>query len=249
MREYLTKRKFYLARILRSEAPPDDNRTCSVCDLTADWRCEDCYARPLFCRSCCCKAHSSMPFHHVERWVGGHYTRSALIHTGLLLHFGHQGKPCPHRTDLDDTPVFPQPSFGLPDPPPDLLDEEDINPGAIPLSEMELDDDGSLLDSEIPDMTKYGSNVLVIVHSNGVHHLPVRWCRCPSHIPDDVQALDLDFFPASFKQVRTLFTFQGLEAFLAENQECKTSAWHYYQKLRRLTSSCYPHTVPVWPFS
>ena len=110
---------------------------------------------------------------------------------------------------------------------------------------MELDDDGSLLDSEVPTVTTYESNVLVVVHSNGVHHLPVHWCRCSGHVPDDIQALDLWFFPASYKQIRTLFTFQGLESFLAENQECKTSAWHYYQKIRRLTSGSYPHTVPV----
>lgn len=245
MREYLIKRKFYLARILMSEAPPPE-RPCSVCGTLADWRCEDCYARPLYCTSCCSNSHSTTPFHHVEHWVGDHFARSALLHTGLVLHFGHHGKPCPCYQNSSDTgDPLSEPAFGLPEAPAGLFDNDNDNDDTIPFSHMELDDDGSLLDSEVPTVATYGSNVLVVVHSNGVHHLPVHWCRCSGHVPDDIQALDLQFFPASYKQIRTLFTFQGLNSFLAENQECKTSAWHYYQKIRRLTSGSYPHTVPV----
>lgn len=244
MREYLDKRSFYLARILRSEAPPGD-RCCSICGMVGDWRCEDCHGRPLFCKSCCSRAHANIPFHHVEQWVGDHYAKSSLIHTGLILYFGHGGKPCPiSHPPLDDEDESPP--WGLPDAPPEMFDEGDeLDAGGIPLSQMELDDDGSLLDRNVPDLPKYGPNVLVVVHTNGVHHLPVQWCRCAGHIPDDIQALDLSFFPGSYKQLRTLFTFQGLDVFLAENQECKTSAWHYYQKIRRLTSGCFPHSAPV----
>lgn len=124
------------------------------------------------------------------------------------------------------------PPFGLPDLPPELFDEGDeLDTGSVPFSQMELDDDGSLLEATTPDVPSYSQNVLVVVHTNGVHHLPVQWCHCPGSIPNDIQALDLGFFPGFFKQVQTLFTFQGLESFLAENQECKTSAWHYYQKI------------------
>ncbi|KAF8218463.1 hypothetical protein L208DRAFT_1351219, partial [Tricholoma matsutake] len=136
--------------------------------------------------------------------------------------FGHGGKLCPSNPSDDshqDEGEDERP-FGLPDLPSELLDDDD-------------------------DDLKFGSNILVIVHSNGVHHLPIQWCRCPGHIPDDIQALDLQFFPASFKQVKTLFTFEGLDSFLAKKQECKSSAWHYYQKLRRFTSTCFPKTIPV----
>ena len=92
-------------------------------------------------------------------------------------------------------------------------------------------------------MQDIGQNVLVIAHDNGVHHMPVQWCECPGHLPEDIQALDMHFFLASFKKVKTLFTFQGLDTFLAENQECKSSAYHYYQKLRRFTSGSFPHMV------
>ncbi|KAF8225719.1 hypothetical protein L208DRAFT_1046133, partial [Tricholoma matsutake] len=49
---------------------------------------------PLFCKSCCSWSHATTPFHHVEHWVSNHYSKSSLIHTGLILHFGHGGKPC-----------------------------------------------------------------------------------------------------------------------------------------------------------
>jgi CxC2 like cysteine cluster associated with KDZ transposases len=141
--------------------------------------------------------------------------------------------------------------FGLPDIP-EELDEtgpDEFDPDEVMFAHMEAAEDGELEDYDESKCKqyaeKYGPNVLVIVHTNGVHHLLVHWCRCPGHLPDDIQALNLHFFPASFKQVRTLFTFQGINSFLAENQECKTSAWHYYQKLRRFTSGSFPHIAPV----
>ena len=90
-----------------------------------------------------------------------------------------------------------------------------------------------------------GNTVMVIVDTSGVHHLPVKWCRCPGHAKDHLQAFDLGFFPASFKRIRTVFTFAVLDDYLADNQECNTSKYHYIQKLRRFTSSSFPHTVPV----
>lgn len=52
-------------------------------------------------------------------------------------------------------------------------------------------------------------------------------------------------FPASFKKIKTTFTFQVLDDFLTDNRECKTAAMNYFNKLRRLTSNTFPHTVPV----
>jgi CxC2 like cysteine cluster associated with KDZ transposases len=214
----------------------------------------------VFCTECCRSAHSSHPFHQIQRWVGEFYQNSWLLETGLTLHFGHGGKPCPSYSHSGHSHNPQDFSFGLPDLPPQLDIPDELDLDSIPEAYMDGEDgdvraaDGSdditFLDPHDQarwneDHKKYGNNVLVIVHSNGVHQLPVTWCRCPGHVPDDVQALDLQFFPASFRKVQTLFTFKGLDAFLAENQECKTSAWHYYQKLRRFTSGCFPQNVPV----
>jgi hypothetical protein len=228
--------------------------------VAAEWRCRECYGGPLFCRSCCKTSHSSHPFHRIQHWVGEFYQDSWLIETGLTLHFGHGGKPCPSCLQRGHSHNVADSSFGLPDLPPELNDPEDLDLDSIPEPYLDAEDEdipGIDASEEVmfldphdqaqwkDDHQKYGNNVIVIVHSNGLHHLPVQWCRCPGYVPDDVQALDLQFFPASFKKVKTLFTFHGLDSFLAENQECKTSAWHYYQKLRRFTSGCFPQNVPV----
>jgi len=42
-----------------------------------------------------------------------------------------------------------------------------------------------------------------------------------------------------------VLTFLVLDDYMADNQECRTSKWHYYQKLWWFTSSCFPHLVPV----
>jgi len=235
---------------------------CGTCGAAAEWWCKDCMGCPIFCASCCRSSHASNPFHHIQHWVGEFYEDFWLIDTGVTLHLGHGGKPCPSYHQEDSSYNCHDTPFGLPDLPPELDDQEDgLDLDSTPSPYMEADEDGDFQAMEESedvafldphdqarwkaDTQKYGNSVLVIIHTNGVHHLPVQWCRCPGHVPDDVQALDLHLFPASFKKVRTMFTFQGLDSFLAENQECKSSAWHYYQKLRRFTSSCFPNNVPV----
>jgi hypothetical protein len=52
-------------------------------------------------------------------------------------------------------------------------------------------------------------------------------------------------FPASFNRPKTAFTFRVLDDFLLDNLECSTSAMNYYSKLQRMTSSMFPHLVPV----
>ena len=182
-----------------SEAPPPE-RPCSICGTLADWRCEDCYACPLYCKSCCANSHSMTPFHHVKHWVGDHFSRAALLHTRLVLHFGHDRKPCPPIIFPQTLVIHYLSPHLVPEAPAGLFDNDD-NDNNILFSHMELDDNGSLLDSEVPPVSTYGPNVLIIVHSNGVHSLLVHWCRCSRHIPDDIQALDLQFFPASYKQI------------------------------------------------
>jgi CxC2 like cysteine cluster associated with KDZ transposases len=215
---------------------------------------------PMFCMACCRSSHLSHSFHKIECWVDEFYQNSWLIETSLTLHFGHGGKPYPSYSQSSQFDNLHDIPFGPPDIPAevDIPDELDLDS----MLEAYMDgqdgdgaavdgmDDIMFLDSHEQarwknDHKKYGNNILVIIHSNGVHHLPVQWCRCPRHVLDDVQALDLQFFPALFGMVQTLLTFHCLNSFLAENQECKTLAWHYYQKLRRFTSGCFPQNVPV----
>ena len=61
----------------------------------------------------------------------------------------------------------------------------------------------------------------------------------------DEQLMRAGLFPATLKQIETLFTFSVLDNFLTDNLECKTTAQQYYSKLQSMTSSMFPDHVPV----
>ncbi|KAG2335602.1 hypothetical protein BDR05DRAFT_978930 [Suillus weaverae] len=61
----------------------------------------------------------------------------------------------------------------------------------------------------------------------------------------DIQMFRHGFFPASFNRPKTVFTFGVLNDFILDNLECGTSAMNYYSKLWQMTSSMFPHLVPL----
>ncbi|KAG1849775.1 hypothetical protein F4604DRAFT_1687361 [Suillus subluteus] len=83
-----------------------------------------------------------------------------------------------------------------------------------------------------------------VVDTSGVHSLMIRFCRCASALGPDMQLFEFGLFPASFTLPNTVFTFAVLDDFLLDNLECGMSAMNYYSKLRRITSSVFPHLVP-----
>jgi hypothetical protein len=90
-----------------------------------------------------------------------------------------------------------------------------------------------------------GNPFFIVVDRSGMHLLPGVWCACHQKAPEDWQALDMGLYPATDKSIRTFFTFQCLDDFLADNQECNTSTYHYIEKIRRLTNSSFPSSAPV----
>jgi CxC2 like cysteine cluster associated with KDZ transposases len=90
---------------------------------------------------------------------------------------------------------------------------------------------------------------LTVVHTNGVHHLLVKFCSCAvgeeDPVEDDIQLLRARLYPASHREIRTAFTFAVMDNYLLDNLECYTSAFHYFSKLRRLTNEVFPKKVPV----
>lgn len=84
-----------------------------------------------------------------------------------------------------------------------------------------------------------------VVDRSGIHSLMIRFCRCTNAMTADKQLFETGLFPASFTSPKTAFTFEVLDDFLLDNLECGTSAMNYYSKLRRVTSSVFPHLVPV----
>jgi hypothetical protein len=92
-----------------------------------------------------------------------------------------------------------------------------------------------------------GDSLMTIVDCQGVFEMEVLFCACSDGGSKDEQVLKAGLFPATFKQIETLFTFSVLDNFLTDNLECKTTAQQYYSKLQSMTSSMFPDHVPVGP--
>lgn len=90
-----------------------------------------------------------------------------------------------------------------------------------------------------------GAKLMVVVHTNGIHYLPVHVCRCPNSATEDIQLLQMRYYPSTYKRIGTIFTFQLLDDYLLENLECQTSTYNYFQKLRRMTNKAIPQSIPV----
>ena len=96
-----------------------------------------------------------------------------------------------------------------------------------------------------PSATYGNDRMVVVIDIEGVHELPFTFCTCPNAAREDVQLLDLGYYPASTHHPKTVFTLRVLDDFLLSNKECKTSARNYYNKLRRSSNPAFPHMVPV----
>ena len=125
-----------------------------------------------------------------------------------------------------------------------ITDRWDLFEGDEPEDQLEPEDLPSVSGPEFQPK----ENTMVIVDKSGVHRLEVRCCDCPNAMSPDIQMFRHGFFPASFNRPKTVFTFRVLDDFLMDNLECGTSAMNYYSKLRRMTSSMFPHLVPVMQY-
>ncbi|KAG1782095.1 hypothetical protein EV702DRAFT_1041810 [Suillus placidus] len=82
------------------------------------------------------------------------------------------------------------------------------------------------------------------VDKSGIHTHKIKYYTCADAPTADIQLCQMGLFPASFTQPKTAFTFGVLDDFLLDNLECGMSAMNYYNKLRRMTTSVFPHLVP-----
>lgn len=98
--------------------------------------------------------------------------------------------------------------------------------------------------SASPEMFR-NDRMLTVVDVSGIHELSFTFCACPNAPRQDVQLLNLGFYPASISRPRTVFTKAMLDDFLLANKECKSSARAFYNKLQCTTNAAFPHMVPV----
>ncbi|KAG2058431.1 hypothetical protein BDR06DRAFT_980321 [Suillus hirtellus] len=217
--DYLREWKFqmddYLWILHEREAPTAD-KSCCVCRAESTvYRCHDCLSDLLFCLKCCRDEHRRLPFHKIGKWNEGFFEETSLTKIGMEIYLGHQGKPCPILGDIHEWEDTDEPIH---------QPEEDL-PTIL----------------ELPFLN--GKQCITIVDKSGVHSLMIRFCQCLNACTTDKQLFEMAMFPASFTRPKTAFTFPVLDGFALDNLECGTSAMNYYNKLRRMTSSIFPHLV------
>ena len=176
----------------------------------------DCFGQALLCHSCCLEVHSSLPFHSIEKWTGRFFKKTSLNAEGFILHLGHGGLCCPANvTSATESEVAEDGEC-------DVVDE-------------------ILLEAWEPRDTR----TLVIVDVSRVHQLIVSWCCCQGAPDHGAQLFQHRLFSASTYRPSTAFTFAVLDYFHVDAVECKTSAFNFFNKLRRLTDFSSPQSVPV----
>ena len=231
LREWFSRRDQELQEILNLEGLPD-SALCITCNTSAPaYRCLDCNGGPLYCTECCRSQHYLHPLHRVDHWTGTFFEPSWLWKVGICLDLGHGGAQCP---GYQHEPFHP------------LWEYENAS-GNAGEDEEEPEGDGWANPGKPSPTDARGLKVVTILHTNGIHHLPIRQCICPNSPSEDIQLLRMRFYPSTYKNIKTVCTFSLLDDYLLENLECQTSGLHYFQKLRRMTNKAFPHLVPVSP--
>jgi hypothetical protein len=147
-----------------------------------------------------------------------------LGNLGLLIHFGHDGNPCP--TLFASSPHIPG----------DDIWEDDLVQDGESEGDIQLD---------VEDGAFQRGKSMVFVTASGIYKHQVQWCNCQDAPPTHIQLLCMRFFPSTLKRPSTAFTFDVLDQFHIETLECHTSARNFYTKLQRITYNRRPSLVPV----
>lgn len=82
-----------------------------------------------------------------------------------------------------------------------------------------------------------------VVHLNGIHYIALVCCSCRGHENMVTDLVYSQLIPTSFDRIRTLFTTAVLDHFRCCNLDMKSSAYQYFQLLRRITRPMNPSQV------
>ncbi|KAF9542359.1 hypothetical protein CPC08DRAFT_650249, partial [Agrocybe pediades] len=185
------------------------------------WRCRDCTIPEMLCRRCIRHLHRSNPLHRFQLWNGTHFNGVASYEAGCYLLIRHttEGSICPSLN-----------SSRIEGPGENLQNE------AIPADEEHTA-------TSIPKRDMLLNSYIRVIHVTGIHHIAMVACPChgEDQIPNDL--LGSGFMPSSFKRIRTLFTADLLDNYRLCNLEMKSSAYQYYNCLRRITKPLAPADV------
>lgn len=190
------------------------------------------------CRNCMRKSHNLVPFHRIQFWKKTHYVDDWLCNLGLTINLGHRGECCPRQPSTLESGPYKPPTSKI------RALKHYVDPYESP---------SGLCD------TPAAAKRYTILHTNGVHQVWVRRCECCKgegvtpevktctccEDKDVMHLLRQALFPSTFKSPQTAFTFSLLDDFRKANLECKTTAYAYFHKLRRVNSEFFPESCPV----
>jgi hypothetical protein len=108
---------------------------------------------------------------------------------------------------------------------PDIMGSSDLN---IPLA---------------PKKDALNNQYVRVVHLNGIHHIALVCCSCRGHEHMVTDLVYSQLIPTSFDRIRTLFTTAVLDHFRYCNLDMKSSAYQFFQLLRRITLPMNPSQV------
>ena len=94
-----------------------------------------------------------------------------------------------------------------------------------------------------PERDALNNEYVRVVHTNGVHHIALVCCTCRGKENMITDLVYSGMLPTSFVRVRTLFTTALLDHFRFCNLELRTSAYQFFQVLRRFTMPMAPTKV------
>ena len=94
-----------------------------------------------------------------------------------------------------------------------------------------------------PNCDALNNQYIRVVHTNGIHHIALVICTCQGHENITTDLIFAGWVPTSFVRIRTIFTTAVLDHFRYCNLEMRSSAYEFFQLLRRITNSLSPSKV------
>jgi len=74
----------------------------------------------------------------------------------------------------------------------------------------------------------------VIIHTNGIHKVSIWYCGCSRAVPQHIQLLQPNLYPASQLSIRTCTSFQLLKLLHIFSLTMKASTYDFYCALEQL---------------
>jgi len=145
------------------------------------------------------------------------------------------------RTDSDAKP-YPEANADA--------DADAVAEADVPLANNDLDNFQPYLqaaalfgDHDAPASDALANTYVRVIHTNGVHHLTMVACQCRGSANVPLDLLAGGFMPASFDNIKTLFSTAVLNYFCLCNLELKASAYQFYQLICQMTQPLAPASM------